>query len=193
MYRYFKKIANTERISSCKSKGLSDKIIKRPTTSDNSLAQALSYIGNNTRVKFDRGCLKQDNITCTHGAIVNICIVYEIAFSTGGCDDYPALENCLFGAVGLIKNADIDKYKYSEYGIGSYRRGTFSFPTGGFGKNVIIFEVDMSSSVHVDNTKKDISIFGEGPTQGLDDTTLTAEKKCKSVQLISLWIGKKFV
>ena len=29
----------------------------------------------------------------------------------------------------------------------------FHFPTGGFGYNVIIFGVDMSSSVHVDNKK----------------------------------------
>ena len=35
----------------------------------------------------------------------------------------------------------------------------------------------MSSSVHVDNKKKYILILGEGPTQGLDGTTLTAEKK----------------
>ena len=28
-----------------------------------------------------------------------------------------------------------------------------------------------------DNKEKDILIFGEGPTQGLDDTTLTAEAK----------------
>ena len=35
----------------------------------------------------------------------------------------------------------------------------------------------MSSYVHVDNKKKEIIILGEGPTQGLDDTTLTAEKK----------------
>ena len=33
----------------------------------------------------------------------------------------------------------------------------------------------MSSSVHIDNKKKDILIIGKGPTQGLDDTTLTAE------------------
>ena len=33
------------------------------------------------------------------------------------------------------------------------------------------------SSVHVDNKKSDILILGEGPTQALDDTTLTAEKK----------------
>ena len=31
--------------------------------------------------------------------------------------------------------------------------------------------------MHVDNMGKDILILGEGPTQGLDDTTLTAEPK----------------
>ena len=33
----------------------------------------------------------------------------------------------------------------------------------------------MSSSAHIDNTGKDILILGEGPRQGLDDTTLTVE------------------
>ena len=33
----------------------------------------------------------------------------------------------------------------------------------------------MSSSVHIDNKKKDILILADGPTQGLDDTTSTAE------------------
>ena len=41
-------------------------------------------------------------------------------------------------------------------------------------RNVIIFGADMSSSVHVDNERKEILILGEGPTQELDDTTLTA-------------------
>ena len=35
----------------------------------------------------------------------------------------------------------------------------------------------MSSSVHTDNKQKDILILGEDPTQGLDGTTLTSEKK----------------
>ena len=51
----------------------------------------------------------------------------------------------------------------------------FSFPGGGFGINVIIFGVDMSSSVHVDNKKKAILILGKDPTQELEHT-LTAEK-----------------
>ena len=45
------------------------------------------------------------------------------------------------------------------------------------GKNFIIFGVDMSSSVHIDKKNKDILILGEGATQGLGDTTLTAEAK----------------
>ena len=69
----------------------------------------------------------------------------------------------MFCAVRLTKNAYIDKYRYSGYGIGFDRRGSFSFPGGGFGQNVIIFGVDMSSSVHVDNKKKDILILRKDP------------------------------
>ena len=35
------------------------------------------------------------------------------------------LENSLFGAVKLVKYADINKYKYSGYDIGFHRPGTF--------------------------------------------------------------------
>ena len=44
-------------------------------------------------------------------------------------------------------------------------------------ENVIIFGADMSSSMHIDNKNNDILILVEEPTQGLDDTTLTAEVK----------------
>ena len=73
------------------------------------------------------------------------------------------------------KNADIEKYGYSGFGIGFNRRSSFSFPGGGFGQNVLIFGVDMSSFPHIDNEKKDILVLGKGPTQGLE-STLTAEK-----------------
>ena len=87
----------------------------------------------------------------------------------------PILKNCLFGAVTLNTNADIDKYGNSGCGIGFDRRGSFSFPSGGFGQNVLIFGVDMSSSSHIDNKKKDILVLGKRSTQGLEHT-LTAEK-----------------
>ena len=35
----------------------------------------------------------------------------------------------------------------------------------------------MSSFVHIDNKNKSFLILGEGPTQVLEDTTLTAEAK----------------
>ena len=70
----------------------------------------------------------------------------------------------------MTKNADIDKYKYSGYGIGFDRHGFFSHPSGGTGRNVIIFGVDMSSSTRIDNRKKDILILAKSPTQGLEDT-----------------------
>ena len=40
---------------------------------------------------------------------------------------------------------------------------------------MIIFGVEISSSPHIDNKKKDILILGKRPTQGLEDR-LTAEK-----------------
>ena len=69
---------------------------------------------------------------------------------------------------------------WKDFVFGFEVKGTFSFPTGGFGKNCMIFWVDMSPSVNVDNKKKDVLILGEGPTQGLDDKTLTVEKKYSS-------------
>ena len=45
---------------------------------------------------------------------------------------------------------DIEKYGYSDYGIGFDRQSSFSFPSGGFGQNVLIFGADMSSSAHIE-------------------------------------------
>ena len=77
--------------------------------------------GYKIRVKLNGGCLKQPNISYTHKTIVNIYIVYELGAS-GSNDNDPTLWNCLFGAVALTKNADIDKYEYSGYGIVFDRR-----------------------------------------------------------------------
>ena len=119
--------------------------------------------------------MKQDKITYTHGKIVNIYTVYEINKKDNTIISDLTLENCLFGAVTLTKNVNIDRYGYSGYGIGFDRKGIFSFSGGGYGQNVLILEVDMSFSTHIDNKKNDILVLGIGPTQGLE-YTLTAEK-----------------
>ena len=63
------------------------------------------------------------------------------------------MTNALFGAVKLTKNADINKYKYSGYGIGFDGHGFYSHPSGNTGRNL-----------------------GKGPTQGLGEHSLPAEK-----------------
>ena len=68
----------------------------------------------------------------THKKVVNIYIVYELKASSSHFSDL-TLKNCLFGAVTLTKNADIDTYRYSGYGIGFDKRESFSFPGGEFG------------------------------------------------------------
>ena len=140
-YRYFKRIAgvgNSNDISYWKSKGLSRENITPPAMPDNSLTPQLSYYGTKTRVKFTGICLKQDKITYNHKNVVNIHIVYELGASSS-YSDKSEFKNCLFGAVTLTKNADIDKYGYFGYGIGFDRKSSFSFQGGGFGQNVIIF------------------------------------------------------
>ena len=139
---YFKIIVgvgNGSHIYYCKSKGLSDEGINSIKTSNYSVIAYLDYYGNKIKVKFNEICLKQDKTTYTHRIIVNIYIVYKISKSIN-ISDFPTLENCLFGAVGLTKNADIDKYWYSGYGIGFDRHGIFSFPRIGLDRNAINLE-----------------------------------------------------
>ena len=123
LIRYFEFITNTSRyISSWKSKGLSTESIKPRTTSDNSLAPGLDYYGTKTRVTFTGTCLKQGKVTFNHKKVVNIYIVYELNKIAAIVNNFPTLQNALFGAVTLTKNEDIDKYGYSGHGIGFSRR-----------------------------------------------------------------------
>ena len=173
--RYFRITVNTKYVSSWKSKGLSDKTATPYATSDNSLTPLIDHYGSKVRLKFNKDCLKQPNkITYDKGHIVNIYIAYELGASSSSSSD-PTLKNCLFGAVTLTKNSDIKKYGYSGYGIGFDRRSSFTYPGGGFGQNVLIFGADMTSSAHIYNKKKNISVLGKGQKQELEHI-LTAEK-----------------
>ena len=88
---------------------------------------------------------------------MNIYIAYEINLWPFRGEDNFTLGSALYGSAELTKNVDKDKYKYSGYGIGFDKHGTFSlFYGNGYGKNVIIIGADMSFSLHVDNKKKDV-------------------------------------
>ena len=102
--------------------------------------------------------------------VINIYISYTLYPWLRNLNTDFTLSNFLFGSVKVTKNDDPDRYKYHGHGIRFNSRSEFSFTDGSMRKNAIIFGADMSSSVH-------ILIFDEGPRQGLDDTTLTAEAK----------------
>ena len=155
IYRDFRKIAGVgsgNYICFWKSIGSSDERLDSITASNYKITPELSFYGAKARVEFNGSCLKQDKVTYNHGKIVSIYIVYEIS-KNYNFSSYPTLEKCLFGAVTLTKNADINQYKYSGYGIGLDRKGEFSFGTREFGRNCIFFGADMNSSSHANNKK----------------------------------------
>ena len=59
------------------------------------------------------------------------------------------------------------------YGFGFYSRSLLLFPGFGWGKNVVANR----SSMDIENKKKYILVSGEGPTQGLNNVTITEEAK----------------
>ena len=81
----------------------------------------------------------------------------------------------MFGAVSLTKNAEIDRHKYSAYGIEFDRKEEFSFGDG-FGRNCIIFGANLSSSSHANNKKDNILVLGKDFVEGRNGTTIYAEK-----------------
>ena len=60
----------------------------------------------------------------------------------------------LFETVKVSKNTDLYNYSYSEYHTRFDSHSHFSFPNFDWSINVVIFGVDYSSSIHIDNKKK---------------------------------------
>ena len=103
---------------------MSHNSIKPLSTSTSILNPLLNYVGTISRVKLKGICLKENKISFDHGKILNTYIFYDI-YKNFNISSYLTLENCLFDVVKLTKHPDIDKYKYSGYGIGFDRKGFF--------------------------------------------------------------------
>ena len=95
---------------------MSDERLDSITASNNKTTPELSFYAK-TRVEFNGSCLKQDKVTLNHGTIVNIYIVNEIN-KNYNIGSYPTLEKCLFRAVSLTKNPDIDQYIFLDMLLG---------------------------------------------------------------------------
>ena len=116
---------------------------------------------------------QQNNVIVTpnNNNVINIYVVYKLDPIASSRDDIFTIQNALFGAMQITKNSDTSKYNYKGYGICFDEGGTFdhTITEGGFAhttnaRNVLIFGVDMSFSVHATNRANG------------NDTTIYAEK-----------------
>ena len=109
--------------------------------------------------------------------IVNIYIVYLIDLISNSRNTDYTLQNALSGDVKITKNAtDTSKHKYEGYGVCFDEGGTFSKGGISNGRNVFIFGVHEISLVHANNKANNIYVMGNLFVQGINDTTLYAEK-----------------
>ena len=135
----------------------------------------LPILKNNGRMNVQNKVLHRNN-----NKVANIYIVYKldpISFSRN--TDY-TIQNVFFGAIKVTKNTDSSKNKYEGYGICFDESGAFSSGNITNARNVLIFGVDMSSSVHDTNKANNIYVLGKEFVQGINDTTLYAEKNYKT-------------
>ena len=102
---------------------------------------------------------------------MNVYIVYDLAAWPKNPTNHLKFKNYLFGATNIVKNSDKEKYVYSGYGIKFDSASSWSFDND-FARNVIIFDVDNSSSILSDNRKNNFLILGKGPTYCINELLL---------------------
>ena len=134
-------------------------------------------IDDETYVYLQGSYFQQNNVIVTNNKnVINIYVVYKLDPINSTRDTTFTIQNALFGAIEITKNADTSKYKYKGYGICFDEGGSFSIGNINNGRNVLIFGVDESSVVHSDIKANNIYVMGDGIVQGINDTTLYAEK-----------------
>ena len=120
-----------------------------------------------------------------NGSVINIYCVYKLDSIASSRDTSFTIEDALFGAMQITKNAtDNSKNNYKGYGICFDEGSQFGHTMieGGCthitnGRNVLIFGADMNFSIHATNRANHICLMGDGLMQGINDTMIYAEKK----------------
>ena len=118
-----------------------------------------------------------------NGNVINIYCVYKLDPIASNRDDTFTIQNALFGAMQITKNSDTSKYDYKGYGICFDEGDQFghTITEGGSAhttsaRNVLLFGANMSFSVHATNRANHIYVMGKEFAQGINDTTIYAEK-----------------
>ena len=138
--------------------------------------------GKGLHVFFSGNYFQQDIIAIPNN-VINIYCVYELDPIDFSRNSEFTIQNALFGAIEITKNANTSKYKYKGYGICFDESESFSHvrKEGNFNhttlaRNVIIFGADMSFSKHANNKANNIYVMGKNYIQKINDTTIYTEK-----------------
>ena len=138
--KYIKYFTGTTWIESWKSNEMSEESIENLTKSDSNFAPTFVDPHLLPDMSFNGLCLTKNNISIPK-KVINLYISCTLDPQLRSTDF--ALGNCSFGSVKLIKNADLDKYKYTGSSIGLDSCSKFLFTDETHGKNVIIFGADL--------------------------------------------------
>ena len=132
---------------------------------------------------FNGGNYLHQDIIAIPNNVINIYCVYELDPIDFSRNNEFTIQNALFGAIEITKNANTSKYKYKGYGICFDKSESFShvrkegnFNHTALARNVIIFGADMSFSKHANNKANNIYVMGKDYIQKINDTTIYAEK-----------------
>ena len=178
---------NTNKISKWKSTGIFNRSSNSNMNAVGDSSGNLPYIKNDGRMNvYLSGNHFQQNkvIIPNNNNSINIYCVYKLDPLASTRDKSYTIQNALFGAMQITKNAtDYDKNDYKGYGICFDERSEFghTITEGSFAhttdaRSVLIFGADMSFSVHATNRANHIYLMGTGLTQGINDTAIYAEK-----------------
>ena len=121
--------SDPQQIYSWKSKIMSEESIKNPPRSNNTFAPSLSYYRSLPQAKFAGNCLSLSSFSL-HWNVSNLYIPYTLHTWSRDLNTSFTLENYLFGALKLTKNADSDKYEYTGYRIRFDARSQLSLLDG---------------------------------------------------------------
>ena len=148
---------------------------------NNSNNNSPTLLNKNNRlgVTFNGNYMEQNKLGYANGKIVNLYIVYELINRRV---DNPAftVHNGLFGAIKITKNVNTSHCKYEGYGICFDGESSFCCGNRIDAKNLIIFGVNNSNSSHSTNKTQNIYVLGKDFVQGINNTTIYAEKLYKT-------------
>ena len=134
---------------------------------------------NRLSVTFNGNYMKQNKLGYAHGKIANLYIVYELKNRKIDSPDF-TVQNGLFGAVKITKNANTSYYIFEGNGICFDDESSFNFGNRIDAKNGIIFGVNNSNGSHSTNKTQNIYVLGKDFFQGINNTTIYAEKIYKT-------------